>query len=477
MNYILSDIKKSIQKDNLETSFSDLIKFTKNYSPKFQNEAIVHLTNYNQLINAQRLGVINFQDIRQEKARIINAILDLIDKIDESISDSTDGSLQYGKKDRVTELEYPKTNKNDEYEEEISHKRKSIEENPIRILHLSDLHLKANVEVNNLVQPLFVDLEDKTDGIGIDEVHYLVITGDLTNCASKEEFQKAEQFCKAIKERFRIPSQKILIVPGNHDLDWDENVYEINLKRRVDLSKLESGKFIEDNKSVIIRKDNEYPNRFKNFSNELYRATKSESYPLNFNEQCIPIYFQDDKVQFILMNSSWEIDEHFPNRSGIFQGAVSKGLLLATEQIKNEIKKGRLKDENETLKIACWHHPITGNEKIIQDDFMENIQKDDIKLCLHGHVHEERADLLGYLHPTRRIHVIGAGSFDAPSKNRPESIPRIYNLLEIRRDHSSIRVHTRCKLKKTGAWCAWAVWPGEKYSKRSYYDIQLKRTL
>ena len=256
-------------------------------------------------------------------------------------------------------------------------------------------------------------------------------------------------------------------------MDWDEDVYEFALKRKVDLTSLEPGKFVEDGKSVFMRMDDNYPNKFINFSKELYRSLTSNEYPRPFDEQCIPIYFNNHKIQFLVMNSSWEIDEHFPERSGIHSGALSKGLLSANKQIMDAIKQGKLYDDSEVLKIACWHHPVSGNEKIVEDAFMENIQKADFKLCLHGHVHEERADLFGYLHPTRKINIIGAGSFDAPSIDRPESTPRIYNLLEISTDHGLIRVHTRRKMRNTGAWAAWAVWPNGPHSKRSYYDIQL----
>jgi hypothetical protein len=83
--------------------------------------------------------------------------------------------------------------------------------------------------------------------------------------------------------------------------------------------------------------------------------------------------------------------------------------------------------------------------------------------------------LIGYLHPERRIHIAGAGSFGAPTNARPESTPRLYNLIEIERDHSRIRVHTRCLRKDGGAWEGWAVWQGVKSTERlTYYDITLQ---
>lgn len=110
-----------------------------------------------------------------------------------------------------------------------------------------------------------------------------------------------------------------------------------------------------------------------------------------------------------------------------------------------------LNPPHKVLRIAVWHHPVTGNDKIKDDAFLEQLRRADVKLCLHGHVHEDRADLVGYLQPTRKVHIAGAGSFGAPAYHRPESMPRLYNVLEVWRDFSKIRVHTRSLRKEGGA--------------------------
>jgi hypothetical protein len=140
-----------------------------------------------------------------------------------------------------------------------------------------------------------------------------------------------------------------------------------------------------------------------------------------------------------------------------------------------ERKEGRLTADIPVLRIALWHHPVRGPEQMKDDAFLERLRQAGVRLCLHGHVHEGRDDLIGYLHPTRKIYVAGAGSFGAPVRDRPESIPRLYNVLEIAPDHSKIRVHTRCLRKETGAWEGWAVWPvpDSSHVKGTYYEIVL----
>lgn len=105
---------------------------------------------------------------------------------------------------------------------------------------------------------------------------------------------------------------------------------------------------------------------------------------------------------------------------------------------------------------------------------MTQLSKVDVKVCLHGHVHESYADLLNHYDRKRRLYIVGAGSFGATAQHRPESTPRLYNLIEIDKGLDHIRVNTRCLRKVGGAWEPWAVWPGETEDvKRAYYDMEI----
>jgi len=267
---------------------------------------------------------------------------------------------------------------------------------PIRILHLSDVHLTADDDPVARLQPLISDLTDQQDGLGLERLDYLVISGDLTNRASAEEFEQAYQFISQLIERFELSAERCIIVPGNHDLSWDQPVYDWKQKRLVDEQKQKPGSFARQGDGYLVRNEEEYHLRFENFG-KFYHTLVQQPYPLK-----------------------------------------------ADEQTKKAKEAGTLAPDVNVLRIAVWHHPATGNEKIQDDAFLERLRPASVRLCLHGHVHEDRADLIGYLHPTRKIHIAEAGSFGAVAKDRPESIPRLYNAIEVERDHSKIRVHTRC---------------------------------
>lgn len=174
------------------------------------------------------------------------------------------------------------------------------------------------------------------------------------------------------------------------------------------------------------------------------------------------------------LNSAWQIDEYHPKRAGIDPEALARGLLAADEEVRQAQKEGRLAEDARVLRIAVWHHAVTGNDRIQDLEFLGLLAQAGFLVCLHGDVHEDRPALVNPYDWGRRLHIEGAGSFAAPADARPESTPRLYNLLEIARDRSLIRVHTRMQRSKGGEFEGYARWPGrEPYSKVSYHEIQL----
>ena len=346
---------------------------------------------------------------------------------------------------------------------------------PIRILHLSDLHINAETELTTIFNPLVFDLSHEFGDFNIRKLDYLVISGDLTNQATPKEFEKAREFVSWLIGEYGLTSERCIIIPGNHDLSWAEPVYNWNGRRRNDIANLKEGTFVEQPKVLGVRNENDYKLRFKNFSEYFFHPLIQQEYPLEYDKQCIPYLFFEDRLQFLAMNSCWEIDEYYPNRSSLSSSALAKGIDAANKQIEKAKLIGRIPQNEPVLRLGVWHHPVTGNEKIIQDSFLQRLNQADVRLCLHGHIHEVRADVVGYYHP-KMMHIVGAGSFGAPMRDRPETTPRLYNLLEISRDLQKIKVHTRSLPKADGAWEGWAVWPTKgknKHLKQTFYEISL----
>ncbi len=347
---------------------------------------------------------------------------------------------------------------------------------PLHILHLSDLHIRDNTDPVSIFQPLKADLNDTKNGMHINKLDFLIITGDFTESASETQFQKAAQLIDMIKNEFQIPENKCIFCPGNHDIDWNSQVYRWKNKRHVSEAELKNGSWLKTGElGYLIREDEHYFKRFYNFSNHLYKPFNNNAdYPPTEEEQCIPHFFPEQKLLIFSLNSCYEIDEFFPSRSGISNQALTRGLMKCEQIIKNAIRENQLAPDEPLLKIVIWHHPVTGNDRIIDDQFLHSLTRARFKICLHGHIHDQRTDLFNYTDPDRSMHIVGAGTFDAPQNARLESIPRLYNLLRIDYDKNMIRVFTRCKLNPHGTWAGWAVWPGNDNQNRYYYDISLR---
>jgi 3',5'-cyclic AMP phosphodiesterase CpdA len=91
------------------------------------------------------------------------------------------------------------------------------------ILHLSDLHFRSDSDrglshIDSWDRSLLRDLKDRS--IWPD---CIVVSGDLTNDGSKIQFRDARAFLERMlddKLGGRLRPKDVVIVPGNHDIDW-----------------------------------------------------------------------------------------------------------------------------------------------------------------------------------------------------------------------------------------------------------------
>ena len=353
-------------------------------------------------------------------------------------------------------------------------KSKTPRPDPIRILHLSDLHFNESNNPESRFSSLVSDIEDPQKWLESPKIDFLVVSGDLTDRATPKEFEQAQTLIAKVMEYFKIPKEKCIIVPGNHDLSWATRVYDWDHKTEDDLKNLPKDSYVKQGDGYLIRLDEQYPKRFDNFA-AFYKGLLNEQFSTDdIKDQCLPYLFEEDGLQFLTLNSSWQIDRYFPKRASINSDALERGLTKASNQIRKAKSERKLSEEAEILRIAICHHPVRGKEQIEEDAFLDRLRQADFKLCLHGHVHEIRAEIIGYWDP-RHIYIVGAGSFGASADALPDAMPQLYNVIEIERDHSQIRVHTRCKEKSSGPWEGYAKWPGPTNTeKRTYYDIILK---
>jgi small GTP-binding protein len=186
------------------------------------------------------------------------------------------------------------------------------ENRPIRVLHLSDLHFTADTPVSARVQWLIDDLKADA-GLGFKELDYLVVSGDFTDKASGQGFEKAYEFLSMLAKTFALSAQKCILVPGNHDVAEPMDAYA----RHRDSAGLREGEWVKQGSWIVARDPEKYPQRFKPFSDDLFHKFVQREYPLDVSKQSLVIPFWETGIQFIALNSCWEIDEFDRQRAGI----------------------------------------------------------------------------------------------------------------------------------------------------------------
>ncbi len=334
-------------------------------------------------------------------------------------------------------------------------------EHMIHILHLSDIHLGTQSQTRQYRTQLEADLKLE---LKVKRLEYLVISGDIANCSTKEEYDAAFDLVNGLVKRFGLDAERVVIVPGNHDLNRDlsKKAYPFIFKDELP-APLPEGKYIPaGDAGALMRNEEEYQKRFSHFNAHFYKKIYGgKTYPPEYAEQGILHKRPEDRLLFLALNSCWEIDHHYRDRAGINADALAHAL----DQL--------LDGYEDWLKIAVWHHPVSGPQAMKNVDFLQQLVVHGFQICMHGHVHEAAEGF--YKHDSGRgIHIVGAGTFGAPADEQGTGIPLQYNLLILNTETNTLAVKTRKKEKPEGAWAADARW-GDKRNPVPKYTITLRK--
>jgi UDP-2,3-diacylglucosamine pyrophosphatase LpxH len=333
------------------------------------------------------------------------------------------------------------------------------QDNRLYLLHLSDIHLGTSPQAKRYRSQLESDLKNE---LKVNRLHYLIISGDIANRSTKEEYDAAFEFVDGLVKRFGLDSSRVVIVPGNHDLNWDLSKQAYQFTYQADLpNPLPEGEYIPaGDAGALVRDENLYGDRFNYFSEYFYKkAYLGTEYPKDYSQQSIIHECPEDKILFLALNSCWQLDHHYKSRASINSDAIA-----------NAIDKILEKDYRDWLKIAVWHHPIAGQEAM-NNNFLQQLAVNGFQICMHGHIHEAIEDFYKY-DQDRKLHIIGAGTFGAPTHEQVTGIPLQYNLLCIEPETQIMTVETRKKEKVDGAWKADSRW-GDANNPQPRYEIEL----
>jgi predicted MPP superfamily phosphohydrolase len=247
----------------------------------------------------------------------------------------------------------------------------------LRILHLSDFHLSNDslAEFEEMIlRPLIIDISKFNDENKID---IIVFSGDLIDKGGTSfgSLQSAfttfdERVVKPILEKIKLPRERFIFVPGNHDID-----------RKADSVWIDSGL---QNQLNTHEKVNNYIDKgpwegikrieaFKEFEQTFYTFISTTSELSKF-QSVFKLNIDGVNVGVTCFNSAWRCYDSKTD---------SLRLLLGERQITN----ARKFIQDSDVKIAIMHHAFDCFQKFEAQD-IENLISKDYDLLFCGHIHE-----------------------------------------------------------------------------------------
>ncbi|WP_437591073.1 metallophosphoesterase [Sorangium sp. So ce1000] len=297
----------------------------------------------------------------------------------------------------------------------------------IHLVHLSDLHFGSSHYFSNLA--LSADNVPSADKPSFEKyfsdaikshsreapLDLLVISGDLTQRAMWDEFDAAGKCVKSIlpliKESASEPGRRLVMVPGNHDVNWGLGGADPGLK---------SLPFIS-----YIKFRGEFGGKFG------AHVERERLYEVHD--------FIDDLGCIVVALNSAVLEDPKDHRGYIGETQIGNAL--------SEVQE--LARDRECVKIAVLHHHLTPVSSIEEDLRVPDeplrdaayvkkaLLEEEFSLVLHGHRHHGHEELVGT--DKRQMVIVGCGSSGVVATERG-SQPLQFNRITISRDRVSATI-------------------------------------
>ena len=282
-------------------------------------------------------------------------------------------------------------------------------------IHLSDIHFGKKIDgtemhrfragrsilgdQRSLVEHIVDEcINEQQDNVGI----FIIISGDIAFQANHDEYKHALSFVQNLITKMRLSPEQIVIVPGNHDVNWKLSDHEIS--QRFD-------EFLMFVKDVFDHKfETLYPFVKWDFGVRSPRPTP---------EQIISVHKAPDHGVVIIGFNSCVIEDHL-----LHFGAIGK------EQVK--LAETALADVDASwIRVAVMHHHVLPLESklslggngvemdgtIVRDYALveRELHALGFDMVLHGHKHEPGVRISQLVHSfkskqRKNLIVCGAGS-------------------------------------------------------------------
>ena len=324
------------------------------------------------------------------------------------------------------------------------------------LMHISDLHRSAASPISNdeLISCLLTDNQRfSLETPPISSPNALIISGDLVAglpikagdypSALERQFDEAHELIKRLADVFfEGDHTRIIITPGNHDIDWNSAFTAMTpvAHDHKDIEKL------------LYELNSPYRWSWENL--QLFQINDYSLYEKRFGyfQSLIDKFYKGNKVTFAIdPKREWNL---FNLDSGkiivcAFNSCVNADCFSSIGDISGQaISQSHLACPDALLKIAVWHHDIQGSPH--RSDYMDTgvvrlLIDRGYRLGLYGHRHSAGASPYS-LHVTpedSQMAIISAGSLCAAPHQLPPGLLRQYNIIQIFDDYVHARIHVR----------------------------------
>lgn len=338
------------------------------------------------------------------------------------------------------------------------------------ILHISDLHRSPRDNITNaeLVSALVSDRQRYVnEKPSIRRPEAIVISGDIVQgvvlgtpdaeASLAAQYGTALAFIEELAERFVDGDRsRVIIVPGNHDIDWAVSKDAMQIVQVAD--------FPKDLGSELFRQGSPYRWDWK--TRELFLITDAARYQQRMDAfwrffdafyAHAPRLLRVARGQPSNLYSLWDgrlgiaaFDSCHDNDCFAFHGSIPREV-VARAQL-DLLDLGGF-----GLLMAVWHHNVEGppyRTDYMDIDIVRGMIGRGFRLGLYGHQHRPDATPIQIrLADRETMALVSAGSLCAGATELPTGAMRGYNIIEINDDLRSARVHFR-EMSVANLFCA-----------------------
>jgi len=362
----------------------------------------------------------------------------------------------------------------------------------ISILHISDLHRDHENPITNegLLVSLIQDLESAaTEDPPIPTPQIVIVSGDIVQGASldtpnpdeliSQQYDQATQFLARLADQLLGGDRKkIVIVPGNHDIDFP--------KMRQSLEEIDYASVSKDQRALLANEywkanseyrwswsefklykivdQHLYNSRFDHFRSFYNNFYGSASYPLEPEGQFDIFDFPEYNLTIAGLNSCFQNDPW--HRSGAIH---SQALSNCCDQMRDRQFQGR-------LRLAAWHHSTKGSpneDDYLDADFLQQLINYNYSLGFHGHQHKpEQIQSKFAFGGDKKVNVFSASTLAGGHTALASGDSRGYNIVVLDTDEWKGELHVRTMVNNDFANPIWGVGTLSSPDRSEKFDIQ-----